>query len=112
MDDLEIVRKCAEAMRLRVATENSWERYAKNSNQCWIHKDKLSDGGMYHYDPLTNKAQAFELVEHFKLDIVSKDKDASPEEPQWGVFLDDVFAESNDLKRAICECVAKFSLTR
>lgn len=97
MTDLEKVKRCAELMGY---TRISAARYG--GVPLFTHETGV-------YNPLTNKAQAFELVERLKLALYY---DADVEE-WWCRHLGDVvsgkyFSLGNaDLCRAIVECVSK-----
>lgn len=88
MDDLEIVRRCAEAMGIKVEKYQHVEAY------------RIVAGPTY--DPLHDAAQAFALVERFRFGI-------SPpgiRDGVWAVSGDHGGTLSTDLKRAICLAVA------
>jgi hypothetical protein len=84
MTDAEIVRKCAEAMFDAL----EWEQR------------------LFAYDPLHDDAQAMALVKRFKLWIMPHYEGLA-----WLVSdandTDKYQSSSDDLNRAICECVAK-----
>jgi len=110
MTDLEITKLCAEAMGLRVIQVRRADlRDAKDTSYF-----RFQDGPAY--DPLHDDAQAMALVKKFGLTLDPSD-DKPPFEdwrvcapPQEGQDWDsNSHAESRDLNRAICECVAKLS---
>ena len=84
MTDLEIVKRCAEKMGYQVR---------EASGLLWI--------GVDEYNPLTNSAQTFELVEQFGLWI--EQEKGKP----CAVYIETaVTVYDPDLHRAICLCVA------
>lgn len=97
MNDLEIVRACARAMRVNGIVEC---RHPLNIDiqppAIWVRDNETPDG--YFYNPLTNDAQAFALIRNYPHDCET--------------VLDD-YAHGNEAERkrnlnhAICECVAK-----
>lgn len=62
MTDVEIFKAAAEALGLPIVTKHSWERYWKNADRVWIHKDKCRDGSVYEFDPFLNADQRWECV--------------------------------------------------
>jgi hypothetical protein len=98
MTDLEITRKCAEAMGCvhLVDADVKWGCYKNMEHPEW---KKL-------YNPLHNNAQAMELVKRFHLALYYRTKIVT--EPRWEVCADfgNHMAFSENLNRAICECVA------
>lgn len=92
MTDLELTKKCAEAMGYEVLgfEGNSIHHY-------W----RLGPGFMTDYDPLNNDAQAMALVKRFNLNM------SSCAGQPWSVWPN-ALAETvhADLNRAIVECVA------
>lgn len=99
MTDLEIVKKCAEKM--------GWREH-KHSAKCMYNDELKSTMLADDYNPLTDDAQAMELVKRFKLTIFADFKVTAGgcgeiyygKSPAHGV-------EAKDLNRAICECVAR-----
>ena len=91
MTDLEITRLCAKAMGYEVVQRNG-----RPTGGWWA--VELCK----HYDPLRNKAQCFELVEKWHI-FISHRTD--------GLYSawtnDDNFTAGADLRRCVCECVAK-----
>lgn len=104
MDDLEIVRRCAERMWLRLILSESGEFVLWNELPCFYD----AESRLRNYDPLHNKAQAMELVERFQLAIEPPMPASNFEwevwktEPNKGV----VTFHDKTLLRAICECIA------
>lgn len=97
MTDIELTRLCAEAMGLLDLPEYRAEagRVVNRATQTY-------------YDPLHDKAQAFELVERFHLHILPGLR--TPEGRQeWHVVDPHGEGFSKDLNRAIVECVAKIA---
>ncbi len=109
MTDLEIVRLCAEAMGINTELHNGEFWYCRAVEGRMLHR----------YDPLTNKAQAMDLV--FKLSInveftqgeswsVMAIAFVDVADPSAGSVSSDIFWRPNkpeDLLRVICLCAAK-----
>jgi len=106
MIDLEITRICAEAMGLPVQPPD-WSR---------THYRLMHANGTYTpYRPLYDDAQAMALVKRFELCVwrtwdhtwraMGHWRDASGK-------LHELDAWSDDLNRAICECIAKAQLAK
>lgn len=134
MDDMEMNRKCAEAMgwkhlgaigvELSEAERGSPSRADKaypgklwclsGGNDWWLNPEGHHVCGPCQGipDPLHDKAQCFELIERFRLDILdlraewsvryNNDEDAQ----DWQMVQD------ADLNRAICLCVAQLHTTQ
>ena len=103
MNDLEITRLCAEAMGV-------FGTIAPNGNTVWLRNSTKR------YNPLTNSEQCLALVERFRM-LVRWDGgvhgwtagvwyDGSKGQAIWMDWTD------QDLRRAICLCVAKMQATR
>ena len=97
MGDLEMVRKCAEVMQVELCERHShdWPHYFDAARGEW--------GEDVRYDPLTNDAQAMELVKKFDLEI------RRPHSDEWWVMGNGLYGASvgdADLNRAIVRCVA------
>jgi len=89
MTDLELTRLCAEAMGLSVELET------RSGAHRW--RDEYN----HTYAPLQDDAQAMALVKKFRLQI-------DPHSEQWNVASLTGYASlTENLNRAICECVAK-----
>ena len=113
MTDMEMVRLAAEAMGYDVDDEDA-------ERGLWCHLP--AQHGVW-YRPLHDKAQAFELVERFWIQIqswgppVSKFRASIPQlygkdrRGNWSESVDDVEVDSKDISRAIVECVAKMTQT-
>lgn len=101
MTDLELTKLCAGAI------ENCHEFDGK----IW---EKRSYGVHWIYNPLSDDAQAMTLVKKFKLEGRHSDarKGFSGEWLVTPSYQVEPFAYSDDLNRAICECVAKMQLAR
>lgn len=105
MTDLEITKLCAEAMGLLVYYPFGGCPYIRWTR--WFDRDTSDeDGALKSYQPLDDDTQAMALVKKFHLDI------SAGHGFDGGVFrvrrfTEGVAAESTDLNRAICECVAK-----
>lgn len=103
MDDLEIVKRCAEKMGVE---------YRVIPDSVFIHliATKKDANGIkeYPYAPLYDDAQAMALVKKFELEIGIGVHDG---EDGWSVYVEDGKLLHNvwskDLNRAICECAAK-----
>lgn len=100
MDDLTIVRLCAEAANVFLM-----------GNKLQVNNYRLvADDGdnFYEYWPLTNKAQAMDLVIALEL-CIGKDSHGNRTVRHWqsGRVI-----KSNDLLRAISECAAKVQLAK
>jgi len=95
--DLEITKLCAEAMGYKCEPHPNRKPYP---HLMWV-----SNG--QNWNPLKDKAQAFELVEKLKLQIdwASDGKKASAQY-YWDYPLIES-DDSPDLLRAVCECAAK-----
>lgn len=103
--DVEIVRRCAAVMGIHLAD-------GVGLHDHWAHKiwpDPHDNGGLYKYWPLTDKSQAFELVERLHLTIsYSQLRDF------WSVRhfsggRQDANETANSLLRAICLCACKIA---
>lgn len=95
MEDIEIVRKCAERMRIDVV------QYPDFDGWWFSHRNDEA------YDPLHDKAQAFELAERMMLCIdFFAQYVASPlsHNVDIRIYFD---GAGETACRAICECVAK-----
>jgi hypothetical protein len=101
MDDLTITRLCADAMGMRLADFNDHQGrpYQAIVNQ---------EGFQMYYSPLHDDAQAMGLVKKFGLHPVPE----WDEGRAWTVFGGGCNAMSDNLNRAICECVAKMQAER
>ena len=103
MTDLEITRRCAEAM--------GYDEYSEHlgaQGRIWIYLERDAGIGTRNYDPLHDDAQAMALVKKFGLFISCGSKQ------WWQVSEDDIsYTYGNEsLNRAICECVAKIQKAR
>ena len=107
MTDIELTRLCAEAMGLTVI-DNSTLRLADGEDKL-VHVDRWKGTGLpFVYDPLHDKAQAFELVERLHLQIGKTLRTDGDPHGKWFVSrTDKVDGVNSDLSRAIVECVAK-----
>ena len=86
MTDLEITKRCAEAMGL-----------SDIRPMCHV------CDAMIQYEPLHDDAQAMALVKKIGLHIVYR----APHMDAWRVDKANKYATANDLNHAICLCVAK-----
>ena len=108
MTDLELVRKCAEAMglwpdKISIAKGNEEIPEIWGFN-CGIYPE-LSVG---YYWPLHYDAQAMALIKKFNLHIDQRpNKQVSVQDPDFTAIAT---REDCDLNRAICECVAQINL--
>src|SRR5690349_8056968 len=100
MTDLEMVKLCADAMGIKVI------KFSRNDPSCTY---RLEDGKNYY--PPHDDAQAMALVKKFRLLIapgVEQGKDIWSSQGD----LEDSYAESESLNRAIVECVAKMQAAK
>jgi len=98
MDDLQMVKKCAERIGIELETQDAW-----GNETCEVfYFDET--GARRDYDPLHDDAQAMALVKNLRLMIWT-------ETAYWLVAdseCEDRFRAMNtDLNRAIVECVSK-----
>ena len=118
MTDLEITKLCAEAMGWKhlgaIGHDQPEEHPTKlwclsGGNDWWQNPEGSKVCGRCESipDPLHDDAQAMALVKKMRLSIVDPSRSISGKE--WGVDgADDIYnAASDDLNRAICECIAK-----
>ena len=102
MTDLEMTRLCAEAMGY---TEISPSRLAAPQPSEDAVRVCVGKKAPFWYWPLHNDAQVMALVKRFNLTVYPP---GGMENEAWNVFLyDDHNSPSDDLSRAIVECVAK-----
>ncbi len=111
MTDLEITRLCAEAIGVEMKVRKVIRRTLVGGSVT-EHTEKYAETlvDVCDYDPLTNDAQAMELVRKFNLFIEAPD---TPVSRMWHAFcwLDpahekNVYSASESLNHAICVCVA------
>ena len=112
MTDLEITRLCAEAMDLCEDEQTTRTISYREEGHIWIRHEADAIGKMYH--PLHDDAQAMALVKKFHIQL---DKTLrTPDDPygQWIASKTDkwVSEPTDDLNRAICECVAKMQAAK
>lgn len=101
MDDLEMVRRCAEAMGMPYQVANNGSFVARMDSPTHTYNGT--------YNPLTDDAQAMALVKRLKLMITLPDSDTDKHDDTWFVYPDgdnDIFGQSADLNRAIVTAVA------
>ena len=98
MTDIEMTWWCALAMEICDRSDFSNDFYPAY----W------GESGRERFDPLINNAQAMALVKKFRLCI------GQLSTGDCQVFIPDMksVADSKDLNRAICECVAKMQLAK
>ena len=102
MDRAEVVRLCAEAMGYRVA--------AQQDDGVVFYPHPNRSAVMCAYDPITNSAQAFELVERLEASITFAGSQYGDwlvritRPHQYGPINEEVY--NDDLRTAICECAA------
>ena len=100
MSDLEIVRACAEAMFPDNRVKNALEGvFYEDYPGVWVS-----------FEPLTNDAQAFQLMKRLSINVWGSDISAN--EWKWHACwnfqdTDDTLGNGDTPNRAICECVAK-----
>lgn len=105
MTDLEITRLCAEAMGYAMTVrEVPWQQGGILVMQERLVMDDHGATTIYH--PLTSDAQAMALVKRFGLRICK-----IPNSP-WEVSFIHLVVYSENLNRAICECVAKMQSSK
>jgi hypothetical protein len=103
LSDLEITRKCAEAMGIQLREDVVMHAVLVGSGHGHIeHRPRTR----LNYNPLQDDAQAMALVKKFRLDITTEPL----LEPRWEVWQPDasrsgVFGSDVDLNRAICLCI-------
>ena len=102
MDDLEITRLCATAMKYTITRAN-----LQPFGQVWVipTHDEQSLPSIKLYDPLHNDAQAMALVKRFWLTVICTSN------PGYEIWQVKPSTESGgmlheSLNRAICQCVA------
>lgn len=110
LTDLEITKACAEAIGLA--------GYSPNGGA--LSKGSYAAGTIMVYDPLHDRAQAFELVERF--DLVTEPDGSCPECDYWAATWINrsrtkgqrtvAVRKEITLQRAICLCVAKMWIAR
>ncbi len=104
LSDLDIVRLCARAMGYRIISE----RQASVELDC--DAALVCEGVPEIYDPLTNKAQALDLVMALRLTVI-----AAPLAGwivQGGQDANFTSETGTDLLRAICLCAARVQLVK
>lgn len=112
MTDLEMVRKCAEAMEIPSVMVGSQRGPGKEPfDTVWIARSEGHDHSIF--NPLTGLfagAYAMELVTHFKLGITPMWIATSGGRfVGWHVTSRNEYAEDINLNRAIVSCVAKMN---
>ena len=110
MDDLAMIKACAEAMGLRLLIAyppgdmrhcgDGWNGLMFSASP---HPCLFIDSGAY--DPLHDDAQCFALVKKFRIYL---DPDFND---QWQAVSEDTEALNADLNRAVVESVARMTLT-
>lgn len=108
LSDLDICSLCARAMKfqnVRIETASRGTRY--------IAYGRDSIASRTEYRPLHDKAQAFELVERFKINIIPPLPEPTPHD-EWLACIrtEGVSGKSQCLLRAICLCVAKMDIAK
>ena len=97
MTDLEITKRCAEAMKDESAAALEF----------------LEEGHRGGYEPLHDDAQAMALVKKFELLLGKREPALNFGNDVWGVRgPSGVGAQNIDLNRAICLCVAKMGAAK
>ena len=93
--DTEIVRLCAKA--------SGWKTKFVEPNGIYVLREKNPKSDWNHYDPLHDDAQCFALVKKHRI-LVKPMPDG-----KWFALAFWEYTEtlSEDLNRAICECVSK-----
>ena len=114
LTDLEITKACAEVSEVwKIAHEwyptmtldATFKGIEERNGQIYLIPNNAFRQEPRHYDPLHDDAQAMALVKKFKLNIGQL---SSGYAKVFTGFLSEGFsqAESKNLNRAICECVA------
>jgi hypothetical protein len=115
MSDLEITKACAMAMGMCVVEARIDTYHGSRVRAFPVRTDHQAAPSAILYDPLHDDAQAMELVKKFILDANWSWGAKKWCAVSWGEQTDDrgtdmlAEAQSTDLNRAICECVAKLS---
>ncbi len=113
LTDIEIVRLCAEAAGYALEEyARGWRCKRGTETHCVIPFEG-EKAAITIYWPLTNKAQAMDLVIALKLDCLFDAEVVGG--PAWEVSSSDYcdeFVWGKDLLRAICECAADMQQTR
>lgn len=107
MTDIELVRRCAEAMVIPGASEI---RPLNKSDSSGVSFYLHGTGGNVEYNPLTDDAQAMALVKKFWMVIEPPLRDSRAKNKLWYVNIpatEDYSVQHGNLNRAIVECVAK-----
>ena len=100
MTDLEMTKLCAAAMGVRIIShELDGDGLYKNANGTF---------GDRNYDPLHDDAQAMALVKKFAIETRKIERDGKW---IWQTCNGYFWGQSDDLNRAIVECVAKMVAT-
>ena len=104
MDDLAMVKACAEAMGLEISTLPDGEparAFCGKTPTGYI----MLKNGKGAYNPLEDDAQCFALVKRFRIYL---DPDFND---QWQAVSEDTEALNANLNRAVVESVARMTLT-
>ncbi len=108
MTDLELTRKCAEAMGFTLKTlENGRTQVLQDGEVAYMIAPDFKIIQLY--DPLHNDAQCFALVKRFELRLQEPEAEPSNDR-RWRVTAWEPYktvAQHTDLNRAVCECVAQ-----
>jgi len=100
MDDLTIMKYCADAMGLKTVKGGSDEQF--------MYGEKGIVTTYCLYNPLNDDAQCFALVKKFEISIGRNQGVEWDVENRHSSFADDYVCVMNkDLNRAICKCVAR-----
>lgn len=102
MTDLEITKLCAEAMGIQISKPAGYREFVQDNPP--LYATGAVNGSIY-YEPLHDDAQAMALVKRFDLNF-EKFPGSAWEVSRWSgsEWSEELF--SDDLNRAICECVA------
>ena len=109
--DFELIKRCAEAIGLRLLPaydrshvlakpQDSYEGLMASVDSCCL----FTESGAY--DPLTDYAQAFALVHHFRLSVGYSRGWGCKVDDERGIILSGAF-HFESLHRAIVECVSR-----
>lgn len=102
MSDLEMVKRCARAMKLGVVKElptGSIGPRGKHFTAFGIHNNG-KDGNWSRYNPLTDDAQAMALIKRYRLVV------RPLEQGIWAAVYGRAWKEHTNLNRAVVLCVA------
>ena len=106
MTDLEITKKCAEALGYQCLPIGDG-RYRATWDGTAVYMIAEAQGMTQRFDPLHDDAQAMELVKKLRLNVIASQFKGGHWVVNYRHFVD--ATSRDDLNRAICECVAILS---